>query len=272
MKKYLLIFGGLLIITVLSIESGYLKNFQKIDTTRDILPNSISNNDLKNNSTSSVNEQTESREYSSKGCSDIGGKVINTEGDTEEGGSDYCGDGWNIIGPVSGLKCPCACCAKENKEFVKLDPIGIEKFVADTSDWQTYKNDKFGFEFKYPNNMKIVFDDTVMVNPNGNSWYRLSLGDKNNSQRPNLLFEIDTIDEAYGPLPEKRYELSEKEGGGFNVVSVANLENKSTSEHSIQIDANYSKNNKSYWWKLSFIDDEISNELIFREILMTFKI
>lgn len=44
-----------------------------------------------------------------------------------------------------------------NDDFNKYEPLTFPDNTLDTSDWQTYQNEEFGFEFKYPKDWKTVY-------------------------------------------------------------------------------------------------------------------
>ncbi len=76
-----------------------------------------------------------SRQLTGDECVSVGGKIVNTLGFEEWNQEDYIAD-------VKGMRCPCIC-VKENN-------------VIDISAWNTYRNEEYGFEVKYPEHWSVV--------------------------------------------------------------------------------------------------------------------
>ncbi|MEK9185339.1 MAG: hypothetical protein AAB863_01050, partial [Patescibacteria group bacterium] len=89
---------------------------------------------------------------------------------------------------------PEQCVTKDGQTFVNPD-----QKVDPTEGWQTYRNDQYGFEFKYPNNLEItnIFDKKdFILNPDDPAskpfdWFSLHLSDQRESQIFNFSMEIN---------------------------------------------------------------------------------
>ena len=68
-------------------------------------------------------------------------------------------------GGAEDIQCP------DNLECVKMDPlpgangicVSAESPVSETANWQTYRNEDFGFEVRYPNNWKEKSEKTRSI-------------------------------------------------------------------------------------------------------------
>ena len=66
-----------------------------------------------------------------------------------------------IIGPIDAAKKAKDLLEKNNQEVVQ------EVSTSSTADWRTYRNEEYGFEFKYPK------DVVVEINNKNDAWYGL---------------------------------------------------------------------------------------------------
>ncbi|MCK5320654.1 hypothetical protein KAJ61_04660 [Candidatus Parcubacteria bacterium] len=168
--------------------------------------------------------------------------------------------GLDCEAPNSDYGCQCV---NQNCEY---SYIGID---ADISDWQTYRNEEFGYEVKYSKNMVEIFPDSVFERGSkGNPSFRIKSGGHfafgvwENPER--LLFKEwlekrDAMGTTYG--------VHEIIIGNYKGYSALNL------IYSCHIEwRGIEKENKFYTFGVEICEDdrEISLE-IFNQILSTFK-
>ena len=68
--------------------------------------------------------------------------------------------------------------------------------VLDTSGWQTYRNDEFGFEVKYPDGWRVIEEDTASVTKRLGDWFS-KLNDTiilRGSEKQNIVIDILPIE------------------------------------------------------------------------------
>ena len=65
----------------------------------------------------------------------------------------------------------------KNKEVIYSKEFTIGEKIVDTSDWQTYRNEEFGYELKYQENkVEIVLDDVFERGSKGNPSFKIKSG------------------------------------------------------------------------------------------------
>ena len=155
------------------------------------------------------------------------------------------------------------------------EDIKKSAFEAQTSDWKTYRNEEYGFEFKYHPDFSVVTDKVhteYIGHPKGFNWYRVELTDASAREKPFLRFEVDP--DGYGPFfPDKSYKILENSEGRIRITA----EEAGQSEH--QNDAKtliipnilQSQNGHTYYWQFSFDEGGADLEPMFKQILSTFR-
>lgn len=163
----------------------------------------------------------------------------------------------------------------QDRETIKKSAREVQ-----TANWKTYRNDKYGFEFRYPAIFEKVTDKVYIkyiAHPQGFNWYRVELIDTGADERPFMRFEVDP--DGYGPFfPDKVYKVEETESGNAQFVFEDTLRDTLTSKEEredgqvlIIPQALKSRNGRTYYWQFSFKEGGKDWEPVFKEILSTFR-
>ncbi len=139
-------------------------------------------------------------------------------------------NGGNTACPQDAKLCPDGSSVARtgpNCEFAECAKPSIAQ--VDTSDWKTYRNDEYGFEFRYPKSFKISNEGGDFGNLIGYV-FSLSIGStKSINELPPGIFaiSIDVLDNPQGKSPQDWYseyyqeqkKLAEEESGPFHLVA-----------------------------------------------------
>jgi len=148
-----------------------------------------------------------------------------------------------------------------------------EELKDEFEGWQIYRNEEYGFEFKYPQSLKTTKDEIKIRYENGQKWYQLELTDSSAAEAPFISFEVNP--DGYGPFfPDKRYEIKESTDNGIETLSIL-LEEKSENSDDgytlIMPNSIAAKNGNNYFTHFIFKEGGKDWEPVFKELLSTFK-
>ncbi len=160
----------------------------------------------------------------------------------------------------------------QNKSVAPISPTDL--ISVDTSDWQTYRNEKYGFELKYPKDWEISVYDPTSRDVDGPTF---SIFVKNNlvPEKPTLAFSLGGP--SYYNYRVKKYQLSKNQDGTISIVSEQlvpsdvfgqeNIDNPARFEAKTRLDVL----NRSGLWFMTFERGGQDYELQLKRILSTFK-
>ncbi len=129
---------------------------------------------------------------------------------------------WIIIGFIAAI----LACAM----FWSLKDQPVQTQSVDTANWQTYRNEEYGFEFKYPEDWKVLNwnDDSIQ----GRNWEIVALyspetdiNEIRDTDIPSNIFFVHIEDNGKREpgLTDSGWGVSELGGGSFRQVNIDGL-------------------------------------------------
>lgn len=195
----------------------------------------------------------------------------------------YCADsrgyeGYTEIYPKSPGYCvegkSAVCPPLENDAAFQMQQKKITKVSGETSDWKIYRNEEYGFEFRYPYGWEIVNDTLPKTARDTVARGNLQIANNLALEAPKLTLWVNPL--GFGMNPSDiRYELTPTEENGVKIIT---REEVPQSKENLNIDNQiiiFCKPVKlginTYVFEFTFREGGKDYEPIFKQLLSTFK-
>ncbi|MEK7650286.1 MAG: hypothetical protein AAB364_00190 [Patescibacteria group bacterium] len=151
-------------------------------------------------------------------------------------------------------------------------PATVVDETDETKDWKTYKNEKYGFSFKYPENFKITENS-----PSQPSVYGITISGGNINNPSATLYVNTTFDGLFYTAKYLRWQLTVSKNTSLIVSEEKwvspdmETEGEEASDRQL-VEASFNHKNDKFVWKAHLPQDNLDYHIDwFRKIISTFR-